>query len=77
MHVLTYNSTNAPPKMSWLAQIITADGVHPIYFHGLTEDDVRTRAQTWWDEQLNKVDKRRGPKKAKVAATVDNEAEAI
>jgi len=76
MQVLTYNSTNAPPKMAWLAQIVTADGVHPVYFHGLTEEIVRAAAEKWWADQT-RPDGRRGPKKAKVAATVDNSEEAI
>ena len=77
MQVLSYSSANAPAKMSWLAKIVTSDGVHPVYFFATTEADVIEKATTWWNEQLSKVDKRRGPKKAKVAATVDNSEEAI
>lgn len=77
MQVLTWSSTTAPPKMAWTARIVTADGVHPVYFFATTEADVIEKATTWWNEQLSKVDKRRGPKKAKVAATVDNSEEAI
>lgn len=71
MKIITFAATSSvAPGEEFVARIRHSDGYHPVIFSAATEGAVRTKAQTWWDTELTKVDKRKGsraPKKMEQA----------
>lgn len=50
MHIVTYNSDNAPKERRWLAFIVLDGEYLPVRFQGLTEAEAQDNAQAEWDK---------------------------
>ena len=69
MRVLIYEGPTAPPEKRFVGLILERGDLLPVRFIGRDPDELRTRVEAWWAEQLAKVDGRKKPRaRAKIAA---------
>jgi hypothetical protein len=67
MRIISYTSTDAPQALAACARIQSQGQLHPVVFHAPSEEEVRAKAQAWWDAELAKQTKRMPKRTAKPA----------
>lgn len=71
MKIVTWAPTgDTPASQAWLARILVGRHFLPVLIGAATEDDVRRKAQAFWDEETAKYARRSGRKPATVADAV-------
>lgn len=71
MRIITYTSSDAPKGHESSGAILLDGEIMPVRFFGSTEEEIREKAQKFWDSELerfSKVDGRTKAGKAQKAA---------
>ena len=71
MKVYTYAATDSEAPAGAIARIWLGPGKkqgwHPVIFSADTTEAAQANAEAWWQAEIEKADKRRGPRKPKVS----------
>lgn len=75
MKIIAYESAEAPAHLRWLARFLEGSYLQPVGFFGKTEEEARTKARVFWDNEQAKIIakgvKRQTPRKPSAPAIED------